>query len=31
MSFHVAKPDERRDLIAFLKANSAALNVSEAR
>jgi cytochrome c len=31
MSFHVAKPDERRDLIAFLKASSTALNVSEGK
>jgi cytochrome c len=31
MAFHVAKPDERRDLIAFLKAGSTALTVSEAR
>lgn len=31
MSFHVAKPDERRDLIAFLKASSMALTVSEGR
>ena len=31
MSFHVAKPDERRDLIAFLKASSTALTVSEGK
>ena len=31
MSFHVAKADERRDLIAFLKASSSALTVSERR
>jgi cytochrome c len=31
MDFHVAKAEERRDLIAFLKASSTALNVSEAR
>ncbi len=31
MAFHVAKAEERRDLIAFLKASSTALNVSEAR
>ena len=31
MSFHVAKPDERRDLIAFLKASSMALTVSEGK
>ena len=31
MSFHVAKADERRDLIAFLKASSSAPTVSERR
>jgi cytochrome c len=31
MSFQVARQDERRDLIAFLKASSTGLNVSEAR
>jgi cytochrome c len=31
MSFHVSKPEERRDLIAFLKASSTALNVSEGK
>ncbi len=31
MAFHVAKARERRDLIAFLKQSSTALNVSEAR
>ena len=31
MSFHVPKPEERRDVIAFLKASSTALTVSEKR
>ncbi len=31
MSFHVPKPDERRDVIAYLKASSTALPVSEGR
>ena len=31
MSFHVAKSEERRDLIEFLKASSTALTVSEGR
>jgi cytochrome c len=31
MAFHVTKPDERRDLIAFLKAGSTVLTVSEGR
>lgn len=31
MAFHVAKAEERRDLIAFLKASSTALNISEVR
>jgi len=31
MSFHVPKPEERGDLIAYLKASSTAVNVSEGR